>query len=85
MSFELRREAEARLKDLVRSKFNKASSCSDSSSLERYQLTNLWFLVEGIAPPFWGGREVGLTPLVTLLAVTHMNDWLGDRIGGTCI
>eukprot|EP00731_Ephydatia_muelleri_P025270 Em0017g353a len=74
VSFELRREAEARLKDLVRSKFNEASSCSDSSSLERYQSTNLWFLVEGIAPPFWGGREVGLTPLVTLLAVTHMND-----------
>ncbi|KAL5479754.1 hypothetical protein EMCRGX_G023327 [Ephydatia muelleri] len=36
VSFELRREAEARLKDLVRSKFNEASSCSDSSSLESF-------------------------------------------------
>eukprot|EP00731_Ephydatia_muelleri_P026667 Em0018g767a len=36
VSFELLREAEARLKDLVRSKFNEASSCSDSSSLERF-------------------------------------------------
>ena len=73
VSFELLREAEARLKDLVRSKFNEASSCSDSSSLERYQSTNLWFLPlvscwgdsSSLLGRGGGGGEVGLTPLVT--------------------